>query len=310
MSFKLNRVVVTGGCGFVGSHIVCKLVKLGYQVTVIDNLSTGSLENIKNLNVNFVHLDILKKEKLDDVFNNVRPDYIIHQAAQTSVQESITNFVNDSEINIKGTLNLLELYIKYNMKKIIFASSAAIYGEPKCIPVTSKHPLSPASPYGLSKLSAENYIELANKLYGVNYTILRYSNVYGPRQRTDLEGGVVSIFIDKLRKGMKVNIYGDGLQTRDFIYVEDVAEANIKALSNGNQKKMNVSSNKEISIKKLFLLISSMLNSIDEPIFCAERKGDIKNSVLCNCETIKELEWSPNYSLEEGLKETISNLYS
>ncbi|PLR75938.1 UDP-glucose 4-epimerase [Bacillus sp. V3-13] len=299
-----QKVLVTGGCGFIGSHIVDGLLQKGYQVAVVDNLLTGKKENIKGKPVKFFECDILD-ERLFTAFEDFKPDYVIHQAAQVSVSESIADIVKDADINIKGTLQVIEASRKQKVKRVVFASSAAVYGNPDYLPIDLDHPTLPMSPYGLSKLTVEKYLELTKSLFDLDYTILRYSNVYGPRQSVEGEGGVIAIFSDLISKNINPTIHGDGEQTRDFIYVSDVAKANINALQANKTGTFNVSSSQAITINDLFFTLINFSGQKLQPNYTEERKGDIRSSVLCNKLTQQELGWEPSVSLEVGLKATI-----
>ncbi|MGV3466584.1 MAG: NAD-dependent epimerase/dehydratase family protein [Heyndrickxia sp.] len=300
----MMRVVVTGGCGFIGSHIVDKLIDEQHEVMIVDNLVTGNLQNIAHLNVNVVDCDIR-----DPIFikaiEDFQPDAIIHQAAQVSVQKSVQDMQYDAEINIQGSLRVIDVAKSTGVKKVIFASSAAVYGKPQSLPIDENHPIQPLSPYGLSKYTVEQYLRLAKSLHSVNYTILRYANVYGPRQDAQGEGGVVAIFSENLSNNSPSIIYGDGEQTRDFIYVEDVARANVKALTNGDGEILNISTGKSISIMELFQEMCQIKGISQDPIFKEERDGDIRDSLLSNKKTIESLQWEPSTSLQKGLEKTL-----
>ncbi len=240
------KILVTGGAGFIGSHVVDLYIKEGYEVVVVDDLSTGKVEYI-NKKAKFYKLDInelnLNDNKLKDVFKDEKPDVINHHAAQISVSESIKDPVSDANVNILGTLNLLENCVKYNVKKFIFASSGGtVYKETDKLPVDENRPLKPLSPYGVSKIAIENYLYFYKKVHHLDSIIFRYSNVYGPRQDPYGEAGVVAIFINKMLKGENPIINGDGNQTRDFVYISDAARANLLALklSLENETKSNI----------------------------------------------------------------------
>lgn len=301
----MEKVMVTGGCGFIGSHIVDKLLDQSYEVIVVDNLKTGKLENIDTNKVTFYNCDITSLDFVK-VVSETRPKYIIHQAAQVSVPESIKDIVYDTNVNIKGSINVIEAAKNNGVKKIVFASSAAVYGEPQYLPVDINHDINPLSPYGLSKYTVEKYLKLAKDCYGIEYTVLRYSNVYGPRQDAQGEGGVVAIFSEKLSQNQDVTIFGNGEQTRDFIYVEDVANANVQALEKGNGLVLNVSTSQRVSLNNLFEIMKEYSFATTLPDFMDVREGDIKHSVLCNKLTIKALNWSQTFSLDEGIKKTIA----
>jgi UDP-glucose 4-epimerase len=300
------KILVTGGAGFIGSHIVDKLVKRGDYVIVIDDLSTGKQENL-NPKAKFYKLDILES-KVEEVFRNEKPEFVIHQAAQVDVTRSVNEPVFDAEINIIGGLKLLEYCRKYGVKKIVYGNSGgAGSGEPQYLPVDEKHPIAPLCPYGVSKHTLEHYLEVYSKIHGLKYVSLRYANVYGPRQDPFGEGGVVAIFSHKLLNGEVPSIFGNGKQTRDFVFVEDVADANIMALSNGkwDNDYFNVSTAKEISVNELFKLVKGITKSRIDAKHVEPRKGEIVRSVLSNAKIIKKLGWKPRTKLEDGLKKTV-----
>ncbi len=295
------NILITGGAGFIGSHIVDKFLEEGHNITVLDNLSTGNLNNLKhNIDkIKFIEKDILDKD-LD--FNNI--DVVVHHAAQINVRTSVENPILDGDINILGLINILEQMKKNNVNHIIFASSGgAVYGEPQYMPVDEKHIVAPMSPYGLSKFCGEEYIKLYNRLYNINYTILRYSNVFGERQDPLGEAGVISIFIDKILKGQSPVIFGDGNQTRDFVYVGDVANANLMAL-NWKNKIVNIGTGVETSVNKLYEVIANELNFKNNAIYKAPREGEVYKIAL-NIDYAKKLGWKPVISLEEGIKKTV-----
>ncbi len=298
------NVLVTGGAGFIGSHIVDKLINEGLDVVVIDNLSTGKLENL-NEKAKFYNLDITSNQ-LSTIFQQEKIDVVIHQAAQIDVQKSLQDPVYDSKVNINGTVNLLECCRKYNVSKIIYASSAAVYGKPEYLPIDEKHPIQPMSFYGISKFTPENYFRIYKELYGLNYTILRYSNIYGPRQDSKGEGGVIAIFIDKLLNEQTPIIFGDGEQTRDFLYVEDVAEANFRAIFKGDGEILNISTNTRISVNQLYTELTKILQLDFKPVYREARPGDILHSSLNNQKAIQILNWQPKYTFSEGLLKTVS----
>ncbi|PAE25861.1 NAD-dependent epimerase/dehydratase family protein [Bacillus sp. 7894-2] len=298
-----EKVLITGGCGFIGSHIADKLIAEGYDVAVVDNLATGKKCNIDSANVRFYECSILEPV-FEEIVVKEQPEYIIHQAAQVSVFNSIQDSLYDEEVNIRGSLKVIEAAVKAHTKKVIYASSAAVYGVPQYLPIDTKHPISPLSPYGVSKFSVEKYLEMSWSLHGLDYTILRYANVFGPRQDALGEGGVISIFMDSIVKGQQITIFGDGEQTRDFIYVEDVADANVQALKLGSRDVHNISTGSEISLNELTGTIMEITGTSQSPQYENEREGDIKRSVLCNEKSKKDLYWEPKYTLRDGLHET------
>jgi len=297
------KVLVTGGAGFIGSHTVQLLLAKGYEVTIVDNLRTGRLFNKE---AKFYQVDMCS-EDLDQVFQKEKPDFVLHLAAQVSVQESLTDPLTDAQINIMGTLNLLNNSLKYAVEKIVFSSSAAVYGKPEALVLEEHHPAIPISFYGLSKLTAEKYIKMYARHFGLRYTILRYANVYGPNQLLSGEGGVAAIFIEALLNNNIPQIFGTGEQTRDFIFVEDVARSNLAALAFGDAEIFNISTNTATTVNDLLAITNSILNRNISPQYRPAKDGDILHSVLNNTKAKKLLNWAPLYSLSEGLKQTIEN---
>lgn len=275
----MAKVLITGGAGFIGSHIVDNLLENNYKVIVIDNLSSGNLKNLQdNNNLKFYQLDIVK-DNLEEVFELEKPDFVIHLAAQTSVAYSVINAETDAVMNIVGSIKILKLCKKYNIKKIVAASSAAVYGIPQYLPIDENHPTIPMSPYGLSKLTMEKYI----KLSGVPYIIFRFSNAYGPRQQSSKESGVIAIFNDAMLNNKPINIYGDGEQLRDFIYVEDIAKSCIEALKSDVQNEIfNFSTNKGVTINQVFDEMKKVYGYKLQASYLPERDGEIRDSILSN----------------------------
>lgn len=296
------NVIVTGGAGFIGSNLVDKLIEEGFVPYVIDNLTTGKGQFV-NPRAKFFQSDINDGQKMKRIFEEVKPKAVFHLAAQIDIQTSIQNPYLDAQINILGTINIIELCKTYKCK-LIYSSSAAVYGTPLYLPVCEKHPIHPLSNYGISKYTPELYIRCYGQLYNLKYSILRYANVYGPRQIPKGEGGVISIFIDKMMNNEPPVIYGDGNQTRDFIYVEDVVTANLSALTSEKNGTYNISTNNRLSINELFEKINSILNKKIVPKYKQERLGDINHSCLDNQLAKIELSWEPKFTLKEGLTKT------
>jgi UDP-glucose 4-epimerase len=297
------KILVTGGAGFIGSHIVDALSERGYVPIVVDNLATGNRENVPS-HVAFYELDILSDE-LEQVFKHEVPDAIIHAAAQVIVSNSIQNPKNDALINILGTIRVMELSVQYKVKKFIYSSSCAVYGDTDEPFISEKTKIKPLSFYGLSKATAEYYILQFCQLYDLPYSILRYANVYGPRQRIDGEGGVISILINHFINNKAPIIFGDGTQTRDFVYVKDVAEANILAISKGDNQIINIGSGCRTSINEVVKKMQKIGSFKENSIYASPRIGDIKHSALDIAFSFEQLGWKPLYNLENGLKETI-----
>lgn len=294
------KVLVTGGAGFIGSHTVDLLVKRGHDVFIVDNLSNGNMNNV-NKKAKFFKADI-KSSKLNGVFQEVIPDCVIHLAAHINLRDSLEDPFHDANENIMGSLNVLECCRHFNVKKIVYSSTAAVYGEPRYLPIDEAHLIRPSSPYGLSKSVVEDYIRLYNKLFGMDYVILRYANVYGPRQDPNGEAGVISIFIDKMLHNKKPEIFGDGMQTRDFIFVEDVAAANLASI-NGKSGIYNVSTCKETSINEILENVIK-LSGFKGRVMKKDAKKEVKK-IFLKCEKITEsLGWKPKTGIEEGLEKT------
>ncbi len=296
------KILVTGGAGFIGSHLVDKLIKEGNRVAVIDNLSTGKKENL-NPKAKFYKIDI-RDLKIAQIFKKEKPELVFHYAAQIDVRKSVKNPVGDADINILGTLNILENCKKNKVKKFIFVSSIGVYGEPQKLPVKETHPLNPISPYSITKLAIEKYLNYY-QAQGLNFISLRYPNIYGPRQQNSGEGGVIAIFINKILKGERPIIFGEGKQTRDFLYVADAVLAATKAIIAPPGSTYNIGTNQEITINSLFKLLSSPFKKEAKPIFQPSRQGEIVKSRVDFTKIKKELNWMPKYNLDQGLKETI-----
>ena len=297
------KVLVTGGAGFIGSHIVDQLLALGHAAVVLDDLSSGSPENVAP-GAKFIRMNILDSE-LMAVFERENFDAVCHLAAQTIVGSSLEHPDIDAQVNVLGTLQVLEGCRRTGVGRIIFASSAAVYGDTALLPVPEDAPKQPASFYGLSKLTAERYIQMYHELYGLHYVILRYANVYGERQGDRGEGGVVSIFSRAVRRRDPLRIFGDGEQTRDFVYVGDVAAANVRAVLTADPDHvLNISTQTETSVNHLTELLAAVSGNRPAIVCEAARPGDILRSMLRHTEARRILEWAPATSLEEGLNRT------
>lgn len=300
------KALVAGGAGFIGSHIVDQLLLERFEVVVIDNRSSGT-HTWPNDKVTFYEMDIFDQE-LDHVFAVEQPDVVFHQAAQISVARSMAAPEEDAHTNIIGTIYLLKCAVKHHVKQFIFASSAAVYGTPKYLPVDETHPINPSSFYGLSKSLAETYICLFGITYGLNYSIFRYANVYGPRQSSQGEAGVVSIFLDQLISGMPLSIYGDGAQTRDFIYVKDVAAACVQSINKTDNRIINLGTNSQLSLNDLIQQIAEITGVSVVTSTKPAKEGDIAHSCLNNQLAMKTLNWQPRYTMKEGLTETYQSI--
>ena len=298
------KVLITGGAGFIGSNVADGLLEKNYKVVIVDDLSNGKKENIPKEAV-FYKCDIRDK-KLYGILKAEKPDIVIHNAAQLSVRVSVENPLMDADINIMGGLNVVNACHTCNINKIIFASSGGtVYGEQKYFPADEKHPTYPISPYGVAKLTTENYLYYFYKAYGLKYISLRYANIYGPRQDPYGEAGVVAIFSNKILKGENPTINGDGLQTRDYVYVGDVVGINLRAIDSSFTGLLNVGTGKETTVVELFNILKKVSgkDSIEE-VHGPAKEGEQKRSQL-SCEMAKKvLGWQPKVSIEEGLKLT------
>lgn len=297
------KVLVTGGAGFCGSHVVDQLLEAGYEVIVVDNLSTGKAENLSPES-RLYQMDIRSPELLG-MLEAERPDYVSHHAAQISVQASLRNPMHDASTNLLGSINLLEACRKVGIKKVVYASTGgAIYGEPGYLPCDEDHPIQPLCQYGASKHAVEHYLYLYSKLYGLNYTVLRYPNVYGPRQDPFGEAGVVAIFTRRMLAGKEAVINGSGDQERDFLYVGDVASANLLALQKGEGRIFNLGWGRGVSVRQLFDELSNLIGYKSEPVF-GPPVPEVFKIHLDARKARQELGWEPHVPIEEGLRLTI-----
>ena len=299
------KVLVTGGAGFIGSHTVDRLVLEGHEVVVVDNLSTGKRRNI-NRAARFYKIDI-QNRRLERVFRNERPSVVMHLAAQMDVRKSVEDPILDAQVNVLGTLNLLQQAVKYGARKVIFSSSGgAIYGEQEVFPASETHVTQPLSPYGLSKFCGEQYLSYYQRVGGIQVVNLRYANVYGPRQDPYGEAGVVAIFIQKLLNGEQAIINGNGRQTRDFVFVDDVVEANLSVMGQQIGGTYNVGTGKETSINDLFRILVEQIGSMCKELHGPAKPGEQARSVIDATKLRHELSWEPRVELPEGLKRTVS----
>ena len=298
------KVLVTGGAGFIGSHIVDRLIQEGHEAVVVDNLSTGKKKNL-NREARFHKLDILSP-KIKKLFQKEKPDMISHHAAQMDVRRSVADPIFDAQVNILGLLNVLESAVGCGAKKVVFASSGgAVYGEQEIFPAPETHPVCPVSPYGISKLSGEHYLYYYQKSAGLNYVGLRYANVYGPRQDPFGEAGVVAIFSQKILLGDQAIINGNGKQTRDYVFVEDVVEAHMIALEEGRQGVFNVGTGVETSVNQLFRFLAEITGTKVKAVYGPEKRGEQIRSCLEYARLKKEADWEPKVPIQEGLKRTV-----
>lgn len=299
------KILVTGGAGFIGSHLVRQLMEAGDDVISLDNLSTGLRENLPE----DARLEVMDTHdaRVEDLFREEHFDAVVHLAAQTLVSDSMTDPQNDMYQNIAGTVHILECCRKYGVQRVIFSSSAATYGDvdEKALPVQETLPQIPLSFYGLTKMTVEKYLALYHLAFGIHYVVLRFANVYGERQGDGGEGGVISIFAKRLAQGKGITIFGNGKQTRDFVYAGDIARGIRLALTTENADTCyNLSTQTEISLNDLVDILSRITGKEITPDYGPVREGDIYRSALSNEKAVKNLHWTPEVSLEEGLKRT------
>lgn len=298
------NILVTGGAGFIGSHIVDALVLQGHQVSIIDDLSGGFERNV-HASAKLYTMDICDPE-VEQLWKEQRFEVMYHLAAQMDVRKSVANPVYDANINVLGFLSLLEAGRKNGLKKVVFSSTGgAIYGEPDEVPQTEKHVNRPDSPYGITKLIGEHYLRFYGNTYGLQWIALRYANVYGPRQNAHGEAGVVAIFTERLLRNEQCYINGDGLQTRDFVYVKDVVDANIKALHYDKNGIFNVGTGIETNMVTLFRHLRALTGSNQEEKHAEAKPGEQKRSVIGTSLIEESLAWKRTYDLKVGLAETV-----
>jgi UDP-glucose 4-epimerase len=301
------RILVTGGAGFIGSHIVDAYIEAGHTVTVVDDLSTGHRDQV-HPQAHFYQADVTKADELARIVAAEQPDVVSHQAAQKSVRLSVEDPAADANINILGTLHLLELCRRSGVQHVLFASTGgAIYGDADRIPTPEETPAWPISPYGIAKLTVEHYLYYYQHQYGLTYTALRYANVYGPRQDPHGEAGVVAIFAERLLSGQTAVIYGDGSQTRDYVYVGDVAAANLRALQTRAAGAYNVGTGVETTVNALYAALAEAMGVSRPPQYAPARPGEQGRSALDARRAADTLDWRPRVSLADGLRRTVDH---
>lgn len=306
------RALVTGGSGFIGSNLVDGLLERGHEVTVLDDLSTGRRENLDDAiaaGAELVEMDIRDAEAVSDLVGRTTPEVIFHLAAQIDVRKSAADPALDSRINVEGTVNLLEAARGAGVGRVVNTSTGgAIYGEGKIIPAPEDHPVAPEAPYGLSKFCAEGYCDLFARLHGLSTVSLRYGNVYGPRQDPLGEAGVVAIFCGRLLEGERPTVFGDGLQTRDYVYVEDVVAANLLAAESSATGSFNIGTGVETSVLDIVSALAPHARESFEPEMVPERPGEVRHIALDASRAKGELDWSPAVGLNDGLERTLNSL--
>jgi UDP-glucose 4-epimerase len=298
------KILVTGGAGFIGSHAVDAYLAEGHDVVVVDDLSTGRKENVDS-RARLYPLDIRDAE-LEQVFETERPDVVNHHAAKASVRESMVSPLLYADVNVVGSLNLLELSRKYEVRKFIYVSTGgAVYGEPQYLPADESHPVCPLDPYGASKAAFEHYLPLYHTHYGVSFSVLRYANVYGPRQDPLGEAGVVAIFTGQMLRGEQAVINGSGEQERDFVYVGDIADANILALERGEGGIYNIGTGVGTSINEVFAELKAATDYQKPAVHGPAKAGEVFKVYLNSEKAASELGWTPRSGLENGLRLTV-----
>jgi UDP-glucose 4-epimerase len=300
------RILVTGGAGFIGSHVVDAYVAAGHEVGILDNFSTGNEANL-NREAEVHRVDLRDRDAVEKAVASFRPEIVNHHAAQSEVPKSVADPGLDAHINIVGGLNLLKASVDHKVKKVIFISTGgALYGEPDVVPADESHPVRPLSPYGTSKFCFEQYLGTFKRTFGLEFTVLRYANIYGPRQDFYAEEGrVVAIFASRMLERKPVTVDGDGEQSRDMLHVGDAATANLAALERGDGETFHISTGEPVSVNDLFRKLAVLTDYKNAPNHGPRRKGDVFRIALDNSKARRDLEWEPQVSLEEGLSLTV-----
>jgi UDP-glucose 4-epimerase len=298
------KILVTGGAGFIGSHVADTFINAGHDVSVIDNLSTGNEKNL-NQKAKFFKADICDRS-ISKIFEKEKFDIVNHHAAQMDVRYSVKDPAFDANTNILGTINLLQNSVQNGVKRFMFASTGgAVYGEQEYFPADEKHSTHPLSPYGISKLSVEHYLYFYKIQFNLNYTILRYANIYGPRQNPKGEAGVIAIFASKFLKGEQPVINGDGNQTRDYVFVGDVAKANLLTHKINKSETYNIGTGKETTVVQLFTMLKEITGKNVPEKHAPAAPGEQLRSVITSDKIYNDLKWRPSIALSEGLKQTV-----
>jgi len=298
------KILVTGGAGFIASHVSDAFLALGHDVIIVDNFASGKRENLP-AGAAFHEVDI-REDKLKDVFRTEKPEVVVHHAAHIEVARSVREPAYDASINILGSLNLLECCREYGIKKVIYAGTGgALVGEPIYIPVDEAHPIDPLAPYGVSKHTVEHYLFTYKANHGIEYTVLRYPNVYGPRQDPHGEAGVVAIFALQMLAGQTPTIFGDGTKTRDYCYVGDIAEANVLALNSPLSGVYNLGRGIEVSDLEVFEAVRTAVGSKTAPRFAPVRPGEVEHIALDSSKAQRELGWTWKVDFIEGVAKAV-----
>jgi UDP-glucose 4-epimerase len=300
------KILVTGGAGFIGSHVADAYIAEGHDVAILDDLSRGSMVNVSP-GARFYEGDVRDRGFLEHVFSREKPDAVNHHAAQVDVRRGVREPVFDASVNILGSINLLATAVAHKVSRFLYISSAgASYGEPEQMPVPEEYPVSPFTPYGISKHTVEHYLSMFSALYDLPYVVLRYGNVYGPRQSSKGEAGVFAVFCEQMLAGIRPVIYGDGNKVRDYVYVEDVVHANVLALKGGTGEAFNIASGAPTTDYAVFQTVRDKLGFEGlEPKYAPRRAGEIERIYLDISKAQRLLCWTPRFSLEEGTRYTV-----
>lgn len=299
------KILVTGGAGFIGSHLTDAYLAAGHDVAVLDDLSRGSISNV-NPRTRLYKGDIRDRASVEQVFSAEKPDAVNHHAAQIDVRRGVREPAFDASVNILGSINILEAAVVHKVRRFVYISSAgATYGEPETLPVREEYPASPVTPYGISKHSVEHYLDMFSALYALPFVVLRYGNVYGPRQSSKGEAGVFAIFCEQMLAGIRPSIYGDGTKARDYVYVEDVVRANVLALENGTGEAFNIASGALTTDYEVFQRVRDAMGIHSlEPEYAPRRPGEMERIYLDISKAERMLGWTPRFSLDEGVRRT------
>lgn len=303
------RILVTGGAGFIGSHLADHFLAAGHEVAVLDNLCTGKLENLQAITdrITFYRADIADRDAVMAAFADFKPELVSHHAAQMSVKASTDDPVNDATSNVLGLIHVLQAAVAHGTQKIIFASSGGtVYGDCPIIPSPEDAPLAPMSPYGITKMVGEHYLRFFKDVHGLDYTVFRYGNVYGPRQDPHGEAGVVAIFAKRLIAGQTPFIHWDGEQRKDYVHVSDVARANVAALETGSGQAYNIGAGVATSVNELLAGLEGQLHTGIQAQYGPKREGDVRLSYLAIEKVKAELGWQPLMDLEAGMVDTVA----
>ena len=303
---QIMNILVTGGAGFIASHLTDAYIAAGHDVAVLDDLSRGSMHNV-NPGAHFYEGDVRDRDFVEYVFSREKPDAVNHHAAQIDVRRGVREPVFDASVNILGSITLLEAAVAHKVGRFVYISSAgATYGEPEKMPVPEEYPTKPVTPYGISKHSVEHYLDMFSALYAIPFVVLRYGNVYGPRQSSKGEAGVFAIFCEQMLAGIRPSIYGDGTKVRDYVYVEDVVRANVLALERGRGETFNIASGVPTADYEVFQRIRDELGLVGlEPQYAPKRPGEMERIYLDISKAQELLGWTPDFPLEEGVRRTV-----